>query len=137
MELTLQTPSLLFPAISLLLLAYTNRFLGLASLVRSLEGSYRQSHAGKLLEQIQNLRRRLRLIRNMQLAGVLSLFCCTGTMFLLFFNRTGVAEVVFSAGLVLMMVSLGISAEEIRVSVRALDVHLTDLGEKREAGVES
>ena len=137
MELTLQTPSLLFPAVSLLLLAYTNRFLGLASLVRSLEGSYRQSHEGRLLEQIRNLKRRLRLIRNMQLAGVLSLFCCTGTMFLLFFGRTGVAEVVFSAGLVLMMASLGISAEEIRVSVRALDVHLTDLGEKRDARVGS
>jgi hypothetical protein len=78
-----------------------------------------------------------RVIRNMQLAGVLSLFCCTGTMFLLFFSRTGVAEVVFSVGLILMMVSLGISAEEICVSVRALDVHLTDLGEKRDAGTES
>jgi hypothetical protein len=80
-ELTLQTPSLLFPAVSLLLLAYTNRFLGLASLVRSLEGSYRQSREGRLLDQIRNLKRRLRLIRNMQLAGVLSLFCCTVTMF--------------------------------------------------------
>ena len=137
MELTLQTPSLLFPAVSLLLLAYTNRFLALASLVRSLEGNYRRSHEGKLLDQILNLKRRLRLIRNMQLAGVLSLFCCTGTMFMLFFDRVGVAEVVFSVALILMMASLAISAEEIRVSVRALDLHLTDLGEKREEGIES
>ncbi len=132
MELTLQTPSLLFPAVSLLLLAYTNRFLALASLVRSLEGNYRQSHEGRLLDQIRNLKRRLRLIRNMQLAGVLSLFCCTGAMFLLFFNRVGVAEVVFSVALVLMMASLAVSAEEIRISVRALDLHLTDLGGKQE-----
>jgi hypothetical protein len=137
MELTLQTPSLLFPAVSLLLLAYTNRFLALASLVRSLEGNYRQSHEGKLLEQIDNLKRRLRLIRNMQLAGVLSLFCCTGTMFLLFLNQVGTAEVVFSVALVLMMSSLGISAEEIRISVRALDVHLTDLGKEREPGAKA
>ena len=137
MELTLQTPALLFPAVSLLLLAYTNRFLALATLVRSLEGSYRQSHEGKLLDQIHNLKRRLRLIRNMQLAGVLSLFCCTGTMFLLFFNGVGVAEVVFSVALVLMMASLAISAEEVRISVRALDLHLTDLGEKREAADKS
>ena len=134
MEMTLQTPSLLFPAVSLLLLAYTNRFLAMASLVRSLEGNYRQSHEGRLLEQIHNLKRRLRLIRNMQLAGVLSLFCCTVTMFLLFFNRVDVAEGVFSVGLVLMMASLALSAEEIRISVRALDVHLTDIGEKREPG---
>ena len=137
MELTLQTPSLLFPAVSLLLLAYTNRFLALASLVRSLEGNYRQSHEGKLLDQIDNLKRRLRLIRNMQLAGVLSLFCCTGTMFLLFLNQVGPAEVVFSVALVLMMASLGISAEEIRISVRALDVHLTDLGKEREPGAKA
>jgi len=137
MELTLQTPSLLFPAVSLLLLAYTNRFLALATLVRSLEGHYRQSHEGKLLDQIHNLKRRLRLIRNMQLAGVLSLFCCTGTMFLLFFNRVGTAEVVFSVGLILMMASLALSAEEIRISVQALDLHLTDLGEKRETGTGS
>ncbi len=73
----------------------------------------------------------------MQLVGVLSLFCCTGTMFLLFLGRVGVAEVVFSVALVLMMGSLAISAEEIRISVRALDLHLTDLGKKREAGAES
>lgn len=137
MDLTLQTPSLLFPAVSLLLLAYTNRFLALAALVRSLEGNYRQSHESKLLDQIHNLKRRLRLIRNMQLAGVLSLFCCTATMFLLFFNRVVVAEVVFSVGLILMMASLSVSAEEIRISVRALDLHLTDLEEKREAGTGS
>lgn len=141
MELTLQTPSLLFPAISLLLLAYTNRFLGLAALVRNLDLSYRQTRERKLLDQIGNLKRRLRLIRNMQLAGVLSLFCCTGTMFLLFFNRVGVGEMVFSVALVLMMASLALSAEEVRISVRALDVHLTDLeGEcgsgERDAGRE-
>lgn len=129
MELTLQTPSLLFPAISLLLLAYTNRFLGLASLVRNLELSYRQSQEGKLLKQIDNLRRRLVLIRHMQLAGVLSLLCCTVTMFLLFFKLVDMAEVVFSMGLILMILSLGISVEEIRVSIRALDVHLTYLEE--------
>ena len=133
MELSLQTPALLFPAVSLLLLAYTNRFLALATLVRSLEGSYRQSNEDNLLEQIHNLQRRLRLIRNMQVAGVLSLFCCTGTMFLMFFGRVGVAGVVFSVALVLMMASLAVSAEEIRISVRALDLHLTDLGEKRGA----
>jgi hypothetical protein len=129
MELTLQTPSLLFPAISLLLLAYTNRFVALAALVRNLESNYRQSQEGKLLKQIDNLRRRVWLIRNMQLVGVMSLFCCTVTMFLLFFQLTGAAEVIFSVGMVLMMLSLVISAEEIRVSVRALDVHLTYLEE--------
>jgi hypothetical protein len=126
MELTLTTPSLLFPAISLLLLAYTNRFLSLANLVRNLDTSYRQSHDNKLMKQIKNLRRRLVLIRNMQLAGVLSLLCCTICMFLLFFKMISAAEVVFSGGLFLMMLSLGISAEEIRISIRALDVQLRD-----------
>ncbi len=137
MELTLQTPSLLFPTISLLLLAYTNRFLAVATLVRNLEMSYRQSHDGKLLKQIQNLRSRVHLIRNMQLVGVLSLVCCTGTMFLLFFNQVRSAEIVFSGGLILMMISLVLSAEEIRISVRALDLHLTDLGSELKSGSRS
>ena len=43
MELSINTPALLFPAITLLMLAYTNRFLALASLVRSLHDEYNQA----------------------------------------------------------------------------------------------
>jgi hypothetical protein len=39
-QLSLTTPALLFSAISLLLLAYTNRFLAYASVVRNLHARY-------------------------------------------------------------------------------------------------
>ena len=129
MELTLTTPSLLFPAISLLLLAYTNRFLALATLIRALDASYQKSRDHRLPGQIQNLSRRLRLIRDMQFCGVLSLLFCTLCMFLLFFKMVNGAEIIFSVALLLMIVSLGLSAEEIRISTRALDLQLKNVEE--------
>ena len=72
MSLELTTPALLFPAISLLLLAYTNRFLTLAALIRELHGRYPKGHEDTVLGQIINLRTRVRLIRAMQALGVVS-----------------------------------------------------------------
>src|SRR4051812_44221967 len=83
MEITLATPALLFPAITLLMLAYTNRFLGLASLIRNLHQRWTESHDVVLVAQIENLRRRLGLIRRMQALGVLSLLVCVACMFVL------------------------------------------------------
>ena len=129
MELSLTTPALLFPAVSLLLLAYTNRFLALASLVRSLHAGYRQHPDPLVLKQIDNLRYRIHLIRNMQAAGVSSLLVCVVCMFVLFFGEAGVGKALFAASLVLMIVSLALSVREIQVSVKALDLHLLDLEE--------
>ena len=84
MEITLTTPALLFPTVSLLLLAYTNRFLTLATIIRSLYDRYHNDGDESLVPQIQNLRYRVYLIRNMQIAGVLSLLLCVLSMFALF-----------------------------------------------------
>ena len=81
MELTLTTPALLFPAISLLLLAYTNRFLTLANLIRELHRSYKSNPEEIIFAQILNLRYRVKLIRNMQIFGVGSFFGCVLCMF--------------------------------------------------------
>lgn len=129
MELSLTTPALLFPAVSLLLLAYTNRFLALASLVRSLHARHRERPDLLVLKQIDNLRYRIHLIRNMQAAGVSSLLMCVVCMFVLFFGEAGLGKVLFAASLVLMIVSLALSVREIQVSVKALDLHLLDLEE--------
>ena len=127
MRLELTTPALLFPAISLLLLAYTNRFLTLAGLIRELHGRYREGHEEAVLEQIANLRSRVRLIRAMQALGVASFFGCVFCMFSLFFGLMLVAQSVFALSLVLLMVSLALSVWEIQMSVGALDVQLRDL----------
>lgn len=126
MELTLATPALLFPAISLLLLAYTNRFLAVASVIRDLHA---QMHHGNpdFAEEMRSLRHRIRLIRSMQGVGVLSLFFCVLCMFLLFAGWLLAAKLVFGLALLLLLWSLGLSVREIQVSVQALDLHLRDL----------
>ncbi|MCS4503201.1 hypothetical protein KBTX_01045 [wastewater metagenome] len=127
MELSLATPSLLFPAISLLLLAYTNRFLGLAALIRELQARYRSEQSHSVRRQIDNLRRRVMLIRHMQVAGVTSLFLCVLCMFLIFAAQPGPAKIAFGVSLCAMMVSLGLSLREIWISIDALNVQLGDL----------
>lgn len=134
MDLTLATPSLLFPAISLLLLAYTNRFLALAALIRKLQGQYRDRRSGGVRRQIDNLRRRVLLIRNMQVAGAGSLLLCVLCMFLLFGGMLTTAQFVFGASLLLMMVSLALSIREIQISVQALEIELLDLENDDRAG---
>jgi hypothetical protein len=129
MELTLTTPALLFPAISLLLLAYTNRFLALAGLVRNLKTQYVESQNPNLLGQIANLRRRIIQIRNMQACAILSFFLCVLTMWLLYNGEQQIAKYIFGFSLLLLMISLYISLREIQISVKALEIELSDIEE--------
>jgi len=134
MDLT--TPAVLFPAISLLLLAYTNRFLGLASLIRSLHDRHQAQPDPLIPAQIGNLRFRVLLIRNMQAVGVLSLLVCVICMLLLFATQQQLAMIAFGISLVLMAVSLSISLVEIQISVNALNLQLQDLEVLREKEME-
>lgn len=127
MELTLTTPALLFPAISLLMLAYTNRFLTLANLIRELHRSYKTNPDPILMAQLANLRYRVVLIRNMQISGVLSFFLCVLCMLVLFFGQQEVGKWIFGASLLLLMASLALSLREVQVSVDALNLRLSDL----------
>jgi len=126
-RITLATPALLFSAISLLMLAFTNRFLALASLVRSLHAAYKERPDDVLYGQIRNLRLRLDLIRWMQVAGIASLLLCVLSMSLIYLQSLLAAEIVFGAGLVLMIGSLALSLWEIQISVDALNLHLRDI----------
>lgn len=126
-DLPLSTPSLLFPAISLLMLAYTNRFLGLASVVRGLHASWRATQEQLLLAQIRNLQSRIQIIKYMQTLGVLSLMLCVVSMTLLFFDRQMGGQVTFGLSLILMLGSLTLSLVEIQMSGQALDLQLKDV----------
>lgn len=126
-ELTLTTPALLFSAVSLILLAYTNRFLSYAQLVRTLKDQHLQNPSKITMGQIVNLRRRLNLTRMMQILGVSSLFFCVVTMFLLYVGLELLSAWVFGVALLLLIGSLGVSIWEIQISVRALDLHLRDM----------
>ncbi len=131
MDFTLTTPALLFPAISLLLLAYTNRFLALASLIRNLHGRWQQHGEELVMKQITALRYRLDLIKYMQAAGVSSLFLCVLCMFVLFAGATGVGKIIFAISLILLMASLALSVREIQLSVNALNLQLSDMAGER------
>lgn len=125
MDLT--TPALLFPAISLLLLAYTNRFLTIAGLIRKLHEQHKSAPAPVISGQIVNLRKRLTMIKNMQLHGVGSLFLCVLCMFLLFAGEMMAGKVIFAISLLMLLYSLWLSIREIYISVNALDIQLSEL----------
>ena len=127
MEITISTPALLFPAISLLLLAFTNRFLTLANLIRDLHSKYKIDQNEVYVGQIANLKYRIRLIRDMQAFGVGSLLLCTVSMFALFEGWQLAGQWIFGLSLILMMIALALSLREIQVSVGALDLHLEDM----------
>lgn len=129
MEINVTTPALLFPAISLLLLAYTNRFLTLATLIRELHARYKKEKDVLIPGQIANLRYRVNLIRDMQGFGVLSLLLCVVCMFALFAGWELAGRYIFGISLILMIISLGLSLREIQVSVGALNLRLHDLEE--------
>lgn len=132
MELSIQTPALLFSATSLILLAYTNRFLTIAGIVRGLKVSYEQNQTKSILLEIANLNKRLTLIRHMQMYGVLSLFFSVFAMMLLFFGVENWGAYTFGLSLLLLLGSLGVSFWEISISVKALRIHLSDLIEEAE-----
>ncbi|MCG8472558.1 MAG: DUF2721 domain-containing protein [Desulfobacterales bacterium] len=125
--MNLTTPALLFPAISLLFLAYTNRFLVLAQLIRQLHDREGEQVREMVLRQIDNLKRRIALIRWMQGLGVLSFLICALTMFFLFISMEPIAEVAFGLSLLLLALSLIVSLYEIAISTHAIEIELEDL----------
>lgn len=122
MNITLTTPAMLFPAISLLLLAYTNRFVTLASIIRNFVDNSDSTH-----KQIANLRKRIQLIKRMQEAGVASFFLCVLSMLAIYLNYQVAGSWIFGLSLILLLWSLWLSVAEIRISVEALDVYLQSL----------
>ena len=130
MTLQIATPALLFSATSLILLAYTNRFLTIAQIIRSLKKNYDEQKNKSILLEIKNLNLRLSLIRYMQLFGVLSLFLSVFAMLLLFINQEFAGIYLFGFSMLSLLISLGISFWEISISVTALRLHLSDLLEE-------
>lgn len=128
--LDLTTPSLLFSAISLILLAYTNRFLSYASVVRALKEKHQQTHDPKDIAQIANLRKRLYLTRSMQILGILSLLLCVIAMFFIYVSWPVFAAWIFGIALLLLAASLCVCIWEINISVKALEIHLEDISSK-------
>lgn len=129
MDFNLSTPALLFPAISLLFLAYTNRFLALANLTRELYNRYQTERDQKIIGQLHNLRYRLGIIRHMQIFGVLAFLNSALCMFLLFAGLEEGAKILFGASLICLLISLALSLAELFVSIDALKLQIQDVDE--------
>ena len=126
-ELRLTTPALLFSAISLIMLAYTNRFLAYAAVIRNLHDKYLDQKDESLIHQINNLKLRLNLTRWMQIFGITSLLLCVMTMFLIYVNLPIIAIWIFGTALILLISSLALLIKEIHISSEALKLHLSDI----------
>lgn len=127
MEIEITTPALLFPAVSLLLLAYTNRFLALGQLIRLLTRQERELNSSKFSQQIQNLKLRVELTKWMQFFGVVSILLCTTSMFSLFLGFNILGKQIFGLSLITMCISLLLSLWEVYISSNALNLELKDL----------
>jgi len=127
--ISINTPALLFPAITLLMLAYTNRFLGLASLIRSLNEKYKQAPEDQhiIKQQIHNLRRRLTLVKQMQALGIVSFCFCVLSMLLFYFKMEVLASAIFGMSLITLLISLALSLNEIFISTKALELELKNM----------
>lgn len=133
MEMTITTPSLLFPAISLLLLAYTNRFVVLTNVIRQLSNTANSASESVVRRQMDNLRLRIQVIRRMQAFGVLSFVLCTLSMFSLLLHWYLTGQFLFACSLVLLVISLLFSFYEVNISTEAINIEL----EKFDARVSS
>jgi len=131
-EISLTTPALLFPAVSLLLVAYTNRFKTISSRIRAMSAAYKATPSDSLMAQIQSLRKRVKIIQDMQRFGVGSLLLCVACMFALFAGKLFLGKLVFAVSLVSMLLSLGYSLREVMVSGQALNLELNELESKAE-----
>ena len=128
MEINFNTPALLFPAISLIMLAYTNKFLALSSRVRNLHDKYQNQEQKHIIHlQIKNLRYRLKLIKNMQALGVVTFLGCILCMYLIYVQFMLAANVIFALSLVSFSASLLLSLLEIKLSTKAIELELSDM----------
>lgn len=136
LEININTPALLFPAITLLMLAYTNRFLSLAALVRKLHDEYnRGEKEAHLLRQIKNIRSRINLIRYMQSFGIFSFLCCVLCMYSIFRGWMLIAHWIFATSLICLLISIILSLLEINKSTRAIELELGDIEELSGANI--
>ncbi|NVN16984.1 DUF2721 domain-containing protein [Muricauda sp. HICW] len=127
MQLNLSIPALLFPAISLTMLAYNARYLAIAALIRQLHKQFEETSAQPLKQQINQLRNRLSIIKNMQASAIISFLLAAVTMFLVYVEMEVWANIIFGISLIFLMISLILSLLEVQLSTKALGIQLKNM----------
>ena len=128
-DIQLTTPALLFSTVSLIMLAYTNRFLAITKLVRDLYSEYGKTKDEKLSLQINMLRHRAHLIKLMQLPCIMALLLSVLSMLLIVCTLPNAAVWAFCGGLLLLTISLGLAIYEVAISTNPLNFSLKELEE--------
>lgn len=131
MDFTFSTPAVVFSATSLLMLAYTNRFLTLSELTRNLYNRYKDSNGkdNSAKGQIDNLKLRLKIIRWMQIFGAVSFSLSVVSMLAMVFINYNVSLSIFIISLFCLLVSLGLLVYELQISVKAITIQLNEMKE--------
>ncbi|WP_298923243.1 DUF2721 domain-containing protein [uncultured Allomuricauda sp.] len=127
MQLSLSIPALLFPAISLTMLAYNARYLAIAALIRQLHKQYAEDATPPVKRQIEQLRKRLSIIKNMQATAIISFLLAVITMFLIYVEQSIWANIIFGASLIALIISLLLSLIEVQLSTKALGIQLKNM----------
>jgi hypothetical protein len=127
MELTLGIPALLFPAISLTMLAYNARYLAIAALIRQLHQKFEETGSKSVGLQVKKLQKRLTIIKNMQATAIFSFLLAVITMSLIYVQLTFWANLVFGISLFALMISLILSFIEVQLSTKALEIQLKNM----------
>ena len=127
MELTLSIPALLFPAISLSMLAYNARYLAIAALIRQLHSEFKATGSRRIGIQVKQLQRRLRIIKHMQAVAIVSFLLSAITMFLIYVELTFWGNLIFGGSLLALMISLILSLIEVQLSTQSLSTQLADM----------
>ena len=126
-QMTFSTPAILFSTVSLLFIAFTNRYIAISGLVRDLHADFSKDKTRDIIAQIKNLRVRLKLIQTMQTFSIISLLFSSASMFLIFFDYQSAAKTLFGLGLVAQFIALSLSAWEVSISTKALNIELSDM----------
>ena len=123
MEIT--TPALVFPAISLLFIAYTNRLHTLSVLIRSMtKNDNKDLKNNETKDQLEILKKRVLYIKRMQVFGILSFIFCLFTIICLYIELDNIANYFFGLALFLLVASLLFALFETLQSTEALSIHL-------------
>lgn len=124
--LELSTPALVFPALSVLMLAYTNKFIAISKRVRALHAEHLKNPSKRVHKQIKSLDKRMKYIRNMQICALSGFSSNIISIAMIFVGLDLFAMIFFSLGLILVLCSLIICIIEIYLSVQAMSVLLEE-----------
>ena len=132
MNIDYTVTALMFPAIPLLMVVYSNRFHTLSRLIRELhdEHVYEKHIPAEWKKQFINLSRRISILRWTIMFAAFGFLFNMLTVFALYLNELFLARVIFGSCCLSMIISIIFFIREIQISTNALNLHMSDMDVK-------